>query len=209
MRWLKIAERLVWEQLAEEKILQSLLIDIDKTHAVNRAGWRFWRSSGQYHNPMRQRNPIDGPNPRKPKTVSTSRLARGDHWLLLTPPPTQDLSPLAIFKSPLLSVAAKLLAVLLFPPLTGAAWPLAVLPSPPQTVEKSPLAVLTFSALTVAPKPLAVFCCPPLTAKLPLIVLSRPITNPPKREKLCHMPTTTLCEPVRTFSSNSPWRGSL
>ena len=55
---------------------------------------------------------------------------------------------------------------------------------------------------------------PPLTtAKVPLISLCLPATRPPKREKLCSLPTTTLCEPERVLlggaSTGSLVRSSL
>ena len=49
---------------------------------------------------------------------------------------------------------------------------------------------------------------PPQTeANLPMISFPWPTTNPPKLEKLCRLPTTTLCEPVRVFGL--PLRFSL
>jgi hypothetical protein len=63
---------------------------------------------------------------------------------------------------------------------------------------------VTCPPLTAAAKPLAVLNCPPLTtAKSPQISLLKPTTNPPKREKLCSSPTTTLCEPVRMLSPST------
>ena len=90
------------------------------------------------------------------------------------------------------------------PPLTDEKFPLAMLFSPPLTEAPSPLAVLSSPPLTDAKAALAVLNPPPLTdAKSPLISLKRPTTSPPKREKLCCCPTTTLCEPVRMSSSTN------
>src|SRR5215470_15521998 len=92
-----------------------------------------------------------------------------------------------------------------------------VLFDPPVTEAASPLAVLLAPPLSEAQRPLAVLPIPPLTeANCPLISFRSAMTNPPKLEKLCPDPTTTLCEPVRVSvhvandgQLGFPWRSSL
>jgi hypothetical protein len=116
-------------------------------------------------------------------------------WVIFRPPLTEENKPLAVFTAPPLAQACSLLAVFRNPPLTEDSSPLAVLPAPPLIEDQFPLATLP---------------APPLTEEnLPRMSLAWPTTHPPKLEKLCRVPTTTLCEPVRMLGVVSGGRGSL
>jgi hypothetical protein len=131
-------------------------------------------------------------------------------WVIFRPPLTEENKPLAVFSLPPLTEENKPLAVFTAPPLAQACSLLAVFRNPPLTEDSSPLAVLPAPPLIGDQFPLATLPAPPLTEEnLPRMSLAWPTTHPPKLEKLCRVPTTTLCEPVRMLGVVSGGRGSL
>ena len=168
--------------------------------------------------PRRQAKPWESPRLAPPLRQHAGPARRRSPYLSSKRvPATQSNSPAAVRFCPPLDDGPSAAGRVAGPPTDHGELPagrIAVLAqlgvSPPAlTTDQAPLAVLKFPPLTAAQSPLAVLNCPPLTdAKPPLIVLMKPTTNPPKLEKLCPSPTTTLCEPVR-MSGPPISRGSL
>ena len=118
------------------------------------------------------------------------------------PPADDDPPPLAALPDPPLTTANSPLAVLPFSPSSGS-------PPPPRTTDQAPLALYEISSTDRRPVAAGRVELPAAhRRKAAANRVDEATTNPPKLEKLCPSPTTTLCEPVR-MSGPPISRGSL